>query len=251
MYTTNLTDTQWEVIKKIIPIVSRKRKHELRSILDAIFYVLKTGCQWRMLPKDFPKWQLVYYYFAQWRDNGLFEHLNDMLREQARKKVGKNAHPTAAIVDSQSVKTTRIGGIRGIDGNKKINGRKRHVVVDTLGFILTVVVHAANIHDSQGVRMVLKRLKESIVGIKVIFADGGYRGEIIQWAEKYFNYCIHIVMRTDTHKGFKPVHKRWVIERTFSWFENHRRLSKDFEFLVQTSEAMILLASIKILLIKI
>jgi putative transposase len=235
----------------MIPLVSRKRKHELRSIFDAIFYVLKTGCQWRMLPQEFPKWQLVYYYFAKWRDDGLFEHINDMMREQARKKAKKKADPSAGIVDSQSVKTTRIGGIRGIDGHKKINGRKRHIVVDTMGFILTVVVHAANIHDSQGVRAVLRRLKENIVGIKIIFADGGYRGEIIQWAKKQLDYVIQIVIRTDTNKEFQVIPKRWIVERTFAWFENHRRLSKDFEFLVQTSEAMILLASIKILLNKI
>jgi transposase len=251
MYTTNLTDAQWQVIKNFIADVERKRKHDLRNIFNAIFYILKTGCQWRMLPKEFPKWQLVYYYFAKWRDTEEFEYINDMLRENVRKKLGRNASPSAGIVDSQSVKTTRRGGLRGIDGNKKINGRKRHIVVDTLGFILAVIIHPANMHDSVGAELLLRKLKENFFGLKVIFADGGYRGELIEWAKNTLGYLLKIVMRTDNQKGFKVLPKRWIVERTFSWFENHRRLSKDFEYLLETSEAMIHLASIKLLLNKI
>jgi len=251
MYETNLTDAQWKIIKKFVPNNGRKRKHDLRNVFNAIFYMLKSGCQWRMLPNEFPKWQLVYYYFAKWRDTDLIEHINNMLREHVRMKMGKKPTPSAVIADSQSIKTTRRGGIRGIDGNKKINGRKRHVIVDTLGFVLTVVVHAANIHDSKGVELVFRRMKESFVGLKVVFADGGYRGQLIEWANSTFGYIIKIVMRTDQQPGFKVVHKRWIIERTFAWFENQRRLSKDFEYLLETSEAMIHLASIKILLNKI
>lgn len=251
MYTTNLTDAQWQVIKNFVPDVQRKRKHDLRNIFNAVFYMLKTGCQWRMLPKEFPKWQLVYYYFAKWRDTEEFEYINDMLRENIRKKLGRNASPSAGIVDSQSVKTTRRGGLRGIDGNKKINGRKRHIVVDTLGFVLRVIIHPANIHDSVGAELLLRKLKEDFFGSKLIFADGGYRGELIEWAKNTLGYLLKIVMRTDNQKGFKVLPKRWIVERTFSWFENHRRLSKDFEYLLETSEAMIHLAAIKLLLNKI
>ena len=251
MYPTDVTDAQWKSIKKLIPQSERKRKNDLREIWNAIFYVLKTGCQWRMLPNDFPKWQLVYYYFSKWKDEGIIEHIMHMIHEQVRILLKRNVEPSAGIIDCQSVKTTRRGGIRGVDGNKKINGRKRHVVVDTLGYVLAVVVHAANIHEVNGTELVMRKLKEKFLSLKVIFADGGYRGEIIEQVKNLFGYLLQIVLRTDKEKKFEVLPKRWIIERTFSWFENTRRLGKDYEYLLDTSEAMIQLASIKIMLNKI
>lgn len=245
-----LTESQWEVIKYFVPKVDRKRKHDLRLIFEAFFYVLKTGCHWRMLPDNYPKWELVYYYFSKWRDDEVFVHLNDMAREQIRKKHNKKSQCSVAIIDSQSVKTTRRGGLRGIDGNKKIKGRKRHIMVDTMGNIITNIVHVANIHDSKGARLVLKNLNENIYGIKVIYADCGYRGELIDIAKCNYNYELKISPKIKDDALNKVSPKRWIVERTFSWLENFRRLSKDFEYLLESSQAMLYLASLKIILNK-
>ena len=250
MYETNLSDAQWQDIKKLIPLEQRKRKYEMRIIFDALFYLLKTGCHWRMLPKDFPKWQLVYYYFAKWRDEEVFVYMNDMLRESVRTENNKEPQCTAVIIDSQSVKTTRRGGLRGIDGNKKIKGRKRHITVDTMGNIVSNIVHTANIHDSVGATLVVKGLNENILGVKQIIGDSGYRGKFIHWAKEKYNYTVQIISKLKTEDSKKVSPKRWIVERTFSWFENFRRLSKDFEYLMESSQAMIYLASIKILLNK-
>lgn len=246
-----LTQTQWEVIKKHLPNIDRKRRHDLRTIFDALFYILKTGCHWRMLPSSYPKWELVYYYFSRWPDEEVFVHLNDMTREVVRVKNNKNAQSSVAIIDSQSVKTTRRGGLRGIDGNKKIKGRKRHIMVDSMGNIITNIVHVANIHDSKGAHLVLKNLKENIHGIKVIYADGGYRGKLIEIAKHKYDYSLKISPKIKDNTVNKVSPKRWIVERTFAWLENFRRLSKDFEYLLESSQAMIYLASIKLLLNKI
>ena len=251
MYETNLTDAQWQVIKKLIPEVERKRKHDMRTIFNALFYVLKSECHWRMLPNDFPKWQLVYYYFAKWRDEEAFVHINDMLREKARSKNEKRPQCTAVIMDSQSVKTTRRGGLRGVDGNKKIKGRKRHIAVDTMGNIVTNIIHTANIHDSKGATLVVKELKENTHGINHIIADSGYRGKFIGWAKEKYNCTVQIISKLKDKTKRKVSPKRWIVERTFSWFENFRRLSKDFEYLLESSQPMIYLASIKLMLNKI
>jgi len=251
MQANTLTESQWEVIKKFVPNSDRKRKHDLRLIFDAFFYILKTGCHWRMLPNNYPKWELVYYYFSKWRDEELFVHLNDMTRESIRVKRDKNAQCSVGIIDSQSVKTTRRGGLRGVDGNKKIKGRKRHIVVDTMGNIVTNIVHVANIHDSKGARLVFKNLNDNIYGIRVIYADCGYRGELIEAAKRSYNYELKISPKIKDNTTQKVSPKRWVVERTFSWLENFRRLSKDFEYLLESSQAMIYLASIKLLLNKI
>jgi transposase len=251
MYTTDSTDAQWQIIEKFLDYNKRKRKNDLRTILDAIFYLLVTGCQWRNLPKDFPKWQLVYYYFSKWRDEELFVYINDMLVEKTRIESDKSAQCSLVIIDSQSVKTTRVGGLRGYDGNKKIKGRKRHVVVDSLGNIVSNIVHPANIHDSVGAKLTIKNLFENTFGIKYMYADCGYRGKLIDNVKQDYDLLLNISPKIKDHVVNKVSPKRWLIERTFSWFENFRRLSKDFEYLLESSQAMIYIASIKLLLNKI
>jgi len=248
-YPTNLSDSQWLILEGILSD-NRKRKHSLRDIFNAIFYLLKTGCQWRMLPKCFPKWELVYYYFTKWKYTGVVEQIHEFLRDFIRKKAGRNVSPSLACIDSQSVKTTRLGGLdRGFDGGKNTKGRKRHIVTDTLGLLLTVSVHAANVHDSKGAFGVIASLKGRFNRLIKVVADGGYRGELIEKTKAAFGFVLEIVIRPDeSSKKFQVVPHRWVVERTFAWFESYRRLSKDFEFQADTSEAMIQLAMIKLML---
>ena len=246
MYSTTLTDAQWQGIKNFIPQNERKRKYDLRDMWDAILYWNKTGCQWRMLPSDFPKWKMVYYYFRKWTDMGLIQDVMHRLTEIVRLMAGKSAQPSLVIIDSQSVKTTSVGGIRGFDGNKKINGRKRHVVVDTMGNVLTAVVHAANLHDNDMAELVVRRFRKSFFKASKIIADGGYRGKLKEVLKRKHKLDVEIIMRNDLLKGgFKVLPKRWIIERTFSWFNGYRRLSKDYELLTENSEAVIHLATIR------
>jgi len=251
-YPTDLSDNQWQFIKKTLQLDERKRKHNLRSIWDAIQYLVKTGCQWRMLPLNFAKWQLVYYYYKKWSDIEQFDLLLAKLREHVRIKKGQNAQESLGIMDSQSVRWGNNRALNSYDGNKKVKGIKRHVIVDKNGFLVAVMVTVAHIHDSKAVMLLMRVLKEMLCGIKVIIADGGYRGEIAEQVKKSFGYLIQVVMRSDGKKtGFKPTHKRWVVERTFAWFDNDRRLCRNYEFLLESSENMVKLAAIKLLLNKI
>ncbi len=216
-YPSDLTESQWQVIKNIVDPNQRKRKYLLHGIMNALLYIAKSGIQWRMLPKEYAPWESVYYYFRKWKRDGLIEETHDNLVERIRINMGKKSTPSVGIVDSQSVKACNLcEGDIGYDGGKKIKGRKRHIVVDTLGLIMITVIHAANIHDSIGVRQVMYALKSKYLnGIQKIFADGGYMGELIEWVRMQFGWTLEIIKRNEMHT-FKVLPKRWIVERTFA-----------------------------------
>lgn len=250
-YPTNLTDNQWQVIEKILNPQQRKRKHPLRDIMNAILYINKTGCQWRMLPTDFAPWQTVYYYFRKWKFEGVIEDVMDTLHSIVRKMTGRQESPGMGIIDSRSVKTSHHADpdCKGIDGNKKIKGRKEHIVVDTLGLPLAVAVHEANLHDSKGAPMVIEKMEHKFPRLQKILADGGYQGSLGDWVAEKFGWVVEVVLRPDECPAKFPVlPKRWIVERSFSWLENFRRLSMDYEYLSETAETMVQLAFIQIML---
>lgn len=250
-YSTSLTDNQWQVIKKIINPQERSRKHTLRNIMDAILYINKTGCQWRLLPNEFGPWQTVYYYFRKWKLEGVFEDLMTTLHSQVRKLAGRKESPSMGIIDSRSVKTSHHvePSTKGIDGNKKIKGRKEHIVVDTLGLPMAVAVHEANLHDSKGAPKVIERLENKFPRLVKILADGGYRGNLADWVTEKFGWSVEVVLRSEECPTKFPVlPKRWIVERSFAWLENFRRLTIDYEYLAETAEAMVQLAFVKIML---
>jgi len=238
-----LTDSQWEVVKKIMPD-ERKRKYSLRLICEALLYVVKTGCQWRMLPPGFPPWQLVYYYFRKWKRDETILLLHDKLTERVRIKKGKKAEPSAAIMDAQSVKVTAIAGEeKGFDAGKKIKGRKRHILTDTLGLLICVVVHSAGVQDRAGAYLLLERAKDRC--LKIIFSDEGYLGKLLNFVQQTYGWTLQIVTKIS---GVFNQPKRWIVERTFAWINNDRRNSKDYERLTESAEAIIQLSMIKLML---
>lgn len=201
-----------------------------------------------MLPRTYPKWKSVYDYFRKWRDDGTWRRIHDILRAQLRRSVGRDKHATAGCLDSQSVKTSQGPGVRGYDANKHIKGRKRHLLVDTLGLLMAVVVSAASVPDVAGAKLVLRRVGGTGKKLRRIWVDGIYRGKLLEWVVEHYSFVLEQVLRPDDMKGFVVLPKRWVVERTFAWLTQCRRLSKDYEVLPASSEAMIYIAMTRLML---
>ena len=251
-YETDLTDEQFALLEPLLPRPrgTGRPRTDLRAILNAIFYLLRTGCQWRLLPKDFPPWSTVHTWYRRWRRDGTWERLNEALRQAVRRRAGRKAAPRTSAVDSQSVKTTAQGGTAGYDGGKKVKGRKRHIWVDSLGLLLAATVTAADVSDGAAACELLhERLWEELPRLKAVYADSAYRAHCLR--EEVFDYApfrLVVVSRPAGARGFVRLPQRWVVERTFAWLGRARRLAKDVEALVESSAAMIHVCMIHLML---
>jgi putative transposase len=257
-YPSDLTDEQWAILGPMIPSAKqniqggRPRKVDMREVLNTLFYLNRSGCQWDMLPHDLLPKSTVYDYFARWRDDGTWAKLVQALRERTRVQAGREPTPSAACIDSQSVKTTEMGGPeRGYDGGKKINGRKRHLLVDTLGLLLVVLITSASLDDGVAAPILLGHVTpQDFPRLVTIFADQKYHNHALEaWmAEHRASWHIDVKMRPAGTKGFTPLEKRWVIERTNAWHGRYRRTSKDYERSIESSTAMIQISHIHLML---
>lgn len=265
-YSTTLTDAEWRLIQPLLPAdapTGRPRRHRVRTIVDAIFYAVRAGHAWRLLPQEWPPWKTVYHYYRTWRLDGTWERLHTALRELARQRAGREPQPSAGIIASQSAKTTEQGGPHSFDGGKKLNGRKRHLVVDTQGLVLKVVVHPAGLHDRMGAKLVLRALDRAFPRLQHLWADQGYAGALRQWAREQTGielevvypwwrqlkrYFPEVLEQSGFQQGFHVLPRRWVVERTFARLGRYRRLSKDYERLCETTEALILIAMSRLML---
>src|SRR6516164_5724846 len=251
-YASDVTDAEWALIEPYMPAtkpLGRPCETALRAVLDAILYIARTGSQWRMLPKDFPPFTTVQGYFYDWRDNGLFEQINFELLLQVREAAGREASPSAGVIDSQSVKTTESGGPRGYDAAKKIKGRKRHIVTDTGGLLVGAEVHPADIQDRDGAVLVVEAIHDLFPWLRHLFADSAYSGDkLLDVLAKFGRWSIEIVKRMADTVGFEVLPRRWVVERTLAWLNRNRRLAKDFEVSVESAKAWVYVASMQLII---
>lgn len=269
-YPSDLSDHEWKILAPLIPAAKpggRPRKWPMREILDAVFYLLRSGCQWRMLPREFPPWSTVHHYFRMWRLDGTWEKINAILREKIRTRAGRDPQPSAGILDTQSVKTTTVGGPRGYDGAKKLSGRKRHLLVDTLGLLLRARVHTADLQDRAAVGLALEGAADQFPRLEHLWVDQGYTGTGKTWIEKNLGWSVEVVKHPPKARGeWQPrgdpedlstvyfewvrlapqpkkfrghLPRRWVAERTIGWLSLSRRMSKDYERLCESSQAMV------------
>lgn len=254
-YPSDTTDSQWAVIDRLLPdpawLAGKGRRREVhcrRAIVDAIFYVVDNGIKWRALPADFPPWSTVYNYFATWQATGVTQQVLDGLRDRVRLREGRAAAPSAAIIDSASVRAAETVGApsRGYDAGKKVNGRKRHLAVDTLGLLLCVLVTTASVQDRDGAKPLLEQLRSACRRIRLVWADGGYAGKLVDWAAQGLKITLQIVKRSDNATGFVVLPRRWVVERTLAWIASHRRCVRDYERLPTHHEAMVRWSMIRI-----
>lgn len=253
---STLTDQVWSVLEPLLPVRDphrggRPRKYGDRLILDTIFFVLRSGCQWRMAPHDLAPWGAAYRWYRSWEADGTWDAVHDRLREQVRLAAGRDPNPSAAVLDAQSIKSSEGGEGRGFDAGKKTTGRKRHLIVDVMGLLLVVMVTSASVQDRAGGRAILARLAERFPTVALVWADGGYANKIddglLGWARAALGLLVAIVKRSDTAKGFQVLARRWVVERTFGWLVRNRRLARDYERLTSTSETMIKVAMIRLM----
>jgi len=256
-YPSDLTEEEWNCIKSLVPAPKsgpgkrgRPIESDRRSLVNAIFYGVRAGCAWRLLPGDFPPWQTVYGYYRCWSQDWTWTFIHDTLRDRLRKTEGRHVAPTAAIIDSQSVKTPDQAGARGYDAGKKIKGRKRHVAVDCLGLILGILITTAAVQDRDAAKLLIQGLVTVFGRLQIIWADGGYLGALVQWVKQlrpFGKLRLEIVRRCDSGQGFKVLPKRWVVERTFGWLFKSRRLCRDYEVRLDHSEAVVRICMIRLM----